>query len=258
MLQSEQIEFFRKNGYIVLDDLMSAGELLEARSQMRALLCNPTAARPGVQFNYEPADRAAEYPADPDNPHRVWMLFDTPLAGDWWYENIRDPRIVGAMAGLLGPNINFHNGKARIKPPGYVSHQGWHQDWPYERHSTPDLAAALFYLDDTDVGASATEVIPGSHLQGEWPHGPDLIIPDADVEAFGISPVPVSVRAGSVAIIHVQIVHRATGNATKPQQGPRSSTSTRRWKRSTDGAINARSPIYHSPATASRSSSHYP
>ena len=116
------------------------------------------------------------------------------------------------MSDLLGPNIDFHNGKARIKPPGYQSHQVWHQDWPYELHSSPDLAAAIFYLDDTDVGASATEVIPGSHKRGEWPHDAHNAIAEADVEAFGAPPVPLAVRAGSAAIIHVLVVHRATAN----------------------------------------------
>lgn len=214
MLSADQIDFFHRNGYVVLPDLLSHEELDEARRQMAAVLQRPGEANPGVQFSYEPADQAGRHAIDPVNPHRVWMLMDTPLAGDWWNQNMRDPRIVEAMSELLGPNINFHNGKARIKPPGYGTHQGWHQDWPYERHSSPDLAAALFYLDDTAVGAAATEVIPGTHLQGEWRHGPDNLIPDATVQAFGVEPVALAVPAGSVAIIHVLIVHRATANDT--------------------------------------------
>ncbi|HZO91804.1 MAG TPA: phytanoyl-CoA dioxygenase family protein [Chthonomonadaceae bacterium] len=214
MLTQEQKAFFNANGYLVLENVWSQAELAEARRQMRALLRDPDSARPGVQFSYEPPEEAGKYPIDPDNPRRVWMIFDTPLAGDWWYNNIRDPRVVDAMADLLGPNINFHNGKARIKPPGYQTHQIWHQDWPYEHHTSPDLAAALFYLDDTDVGAAATEVIPGSHKQGEWPHDEHNAISEEQVKEFGREPVPVAVRAGSVAIIHVLIVHRASPNTT--------------------------------------------
>src|SRR5579872_4366926 len=205
MLAQDQVRFFRDNGYVVLEDLLSRSELDEARGQMRALLRDPDSARPRVKFHYEPEEQADAHPLDPDNPRRVWMIFDTPLAGDWWFDNVRDRRIVEAMCDLLGPNINFHNGKARIKPPGYGTHQVWHQDWPYERHTAPDLAAAIFYLDDTDVGASATEVIPGSHRRGEWPHDENNAIALPDVEVFGVAPVPLAVRAGSVAIIHVQV-----------------------------------------------------
>jgi phytanoyl-CoA hydroxylase len=135
---------------------------------------------------------------------------DTPLGGDVLFRQACDSRVVDAISDLLGPNINFHNGKARIKPPGYQSHQGWHQDWPYERHSRPDLAAAILYLDDTGPNAAATEVVPGSHKWGEMP-SEDNIIPDELVKTPG---VPLYVRAGTVAIIHVLVVHRAGPNTS--------------------------------------------
>ncbi len=214
MLDTSQVTFFQENGYLVLKDFWSKEELAEARQEMRYLLQHPEEARRGVGYSYEPKEELAKHPVDPENPSRVWMLFDTPLAGDWWFRNISDTRITVAMSQLLGPNINFHNGKARIKPPGYGSHQGWHQDFPYEHHDKPDLAAALFYLDDTAVGASATEVIPGSHRQGEWRHDAENFVLEEDLKRFGREPVALAVSAGSVAIIHVLIVHRATPNTT--------------------------------------------
>lgn len=211
-LTAEQRRFFDANGYLVVEDLYSQDEVTELRDAMTALLREPHAARPRVQFSLEEEPPGPGVPVDPDNPHRVWMVFDLPLAGDLWFRQACDPRIVDIMVDLLGPNINFHNGKARIKPPGYVTHQDWHQDWPYERHTSPDLAAAILYLDDTDVGAAATEVIPGSHLRGEWPTDDSgVLIPK---ELVTQPPVALKARAGSVAFIHVLVVHRATANVT--------------------------------------------
>ncbi|HEV2474553.1 MAG TPA: phytanoyl-CoA dioxygenase family protein [Chthonomonadales bacterium] len=212
MLNGIDLRYFQKNGYLLLPNLLSAGELHEARENMLRLLKQAEPAHPRVRYSLEPSEKSGGQPVCENNPRRVWMVMDTPLAGDWWYANIRDPRIVTAMTQLLGPNINFHNGKARIKPPGYTSHQVWHQDWPYERHSTSDLAAAIFYLDDTEKGASATEVLPGSHLQGEWPHDDGNAIDEDLVANFGSEPVALEASAGSVAIIHVMVVHRATEN----------------------------------------------
>ena len=155
-LSTEQKRFFDENGYLVIEDLYSPEEVRELREAMDVLLQNPDAARPGVSFSFEPGEPQPGTPVDPSNPRRVWMIMDTPLARDLWFRQICDPRIVDVIADLLGPNINFHNGKARIKPPGYQSHQVWHQDWPYERHSRPELAAALVYLDDTGPDAAAT------------------------------------------------------------------------------------------------------
>ncbi|MCA1597032.1 MAG: phytanoyl-CoA dioxygenase family protein, partial [Chloroflexi bacterium] len=109
------------------------------------------------------------------------------------------------------PDIDFHNGKARIKPPGYSSHQVWHQDWPYERHTRQELAAAIFYLDDTWEGAASTSVAPGSHRSGEWTHDEHNAIAD---ELVGDSGISLCAKAGDVAIIHVMVVHRAGNNNT--------------------------------------------
>jgi hypothetical protein len=210
LLTPEQKAFFDANGYLLLPQLYSPAEVEEARAEMRRLLRSPEQAHPRVKFSYEP-EPSADVPVDPDNPHRVWMLFDTPLAGDWWFRQFQEPRVVDAMVDCLGPDLDFHNGKARIKPPGYASHQGWHQDWPYERHSVPELAAAITYLDDTWDGAATTSVIPGSHLRGEWEHDEQTLIPEQLVDEPG---VPLEAKAGDVAIIHVLVVHRAGRNDT--------------------------------------------
>src|SRR5690242_18112203 len=118
-VHSSQKQFFAENGYLLLERLYSPYEVAEARAEMERLLRDPQSAHPRVRFSYEEADGT---PAPPDNPNRVWMMMDTPLAGDWWFRQICEPRVVDAMADCLGPNLDFHNGKARIKPPGYRSH----------------------------------------------------------------------------------------------------------------------------------------
>jgi ectoine hydroxylase-related dioxygenase (phytanoyl-CoA dioxygenase family) len=211
LLTSIQKRFFEENGYLLLEQVYSPVEVAEARAELNRLLREPEAAHPRVRFSYEPTGAADEHPVDPDNPRRIWMVMDTPLAGDWWFRQFQDARVVDALVDCLGPDLDFHNGKVRVKPPGYRSHQGWHQDWPYERHTRPELAAAIVYLDDTWEGAACTRVVPGSHRRGEWPHDERTLIPDAVVNDPG---VPLCARAGDVALIHVLVVHRAGPNDT--------------------------------------------
>lgn len=207
----EQKRFFDENGYLVVEELYSPEEVEELRQAMNDVLRNPDAAPRRVHLGREEGEPDPGIPIDPNNPHRIWMIMDTPLCGDLWFRQFSDARVVDIISDLLGPNINFHNGKARVKPPGYKSHQGWHQDWPYERHSKPELAAALTYLDDTGPGAAATEVVPGSHLRGEWPCDEENIIPN---DLVTTPSVPIYAKAGSVAFIHVLIVHKAGANET--------------------------------------------
>ena len=54
---------------------------------------------------------------------------DQPLVSPFWFEQFAEPRLVRTLARLLGPDLDFHNGKVRNKPPGYTAFQSWHQDW---------------------------------------------------------------------------------------------------------------------------------
>ncbi|HEX2034010.1 MAG TPA: phytanoyl-CoA dioxygenase family protein [Chloroflexota bacterium] len=211
-LEPAQKAAFERDGYLVVRGLYSPHEIAEMRERFNRIVCAPETAHKGLRFSYEPAEELAKRPVDPNNPRGVWLIMDTPLADDYWFDQIREPRIVNIMGDLLGPDVNFFNGKARLKPPGYVNRQGWHQDWPYERHTTPDLAAAIVYLDDTGPGEGATRVVPGSHRRGEWPHDERKSIPDEAVEEPGVELVA---QAGDVAFIHVMVVHRAGDNPSE-------------------------------------------
>jgi ectoine hydroxylase-related dioxygenase (phytanoyl-CoA dioxygenase family) len=208
-LQPDQKAAFDRDGYLVVRGLYTPDEVAAMRERFHRLLVEPEAVHPGVRFHYESPEEMARRPLDANNPRGVWMIMDTPLAGDYWFDQIRDSRILRIVGDLLGPDVNFFNGKARIKPPGYVNTQGWHQDWPYERHTTSDLAAAILYLDDTGPGEGATRIVPGSHRRGEWPHDGRNTVPD---EAVTEPDVEVTAQAGDVAFIHVMVVHRAGDN----------------------------------------------
>ena len=209
-LTFDQKKFFDDNGYLMVESLYSPSEVAEMREQFHALVTQ-TENRP-KNMSYSFMDTAEEYEIDPFNPKNVVGMMDHVLANDYWFDHFTDPKVVSIMVDLFGPNINFHNGKVRNKPPGFVCTQSWHQDWPYELHTKPELAAAITYLDDTDFEAGATEVAPGSHRKGEWETFDGHRITDDRVpEGAG---VVLSAKAGDVAIIHVQVVHRAGHNYT--------------------------------------------
>ena len=209
-LSAEQKQFFAANGYLMLKGFYAGDEIDEMRRRYHQLVTE-TENRP-KNMSYSFMEAPEGYQPDEFNPKNVVGMMDQTLADDYWFDQFTEPRIVAVMADLLGPDLDFHNGKVRNKPPGFTCDQGWHQDWPYERHTLPDLAAAITYLDATDFEAGATEVWPGSHLKGELPtvhgHTIDAALVPAD-EALVLK-----ARPGDVAIIHVLVVHRAGHNFT--------------------------------------------
>jgi hypothetical protein len=210
ILSPEQKKFFDEKGYLHLRGFYSETEMEEMRRQFHELVTNTEGRPKNMSFAY--MEPPPGYPPDSFNPKNVVGMMDQTLANDYWFDQFTEPRIVSVMTDLLGPDLDFHNGKVRNKPPGFVNTQGWHQDWPYERHSRPDLAAAITYLDPTDFEAGATEVLPGSHLKGEWPTKDkytildELVPPDQGVVA--------KAGIGDVIAIHVLVVHRAGHNYT--------------------------------------------
>lgn len=209
-LEPDQIQFFHDNGYLLIRSLYSYEEVIQMRGQFHQLITQ-TDNRP-KNISYSFMDPKESYEIDPFNPKNVQGMMDHVLASDFWFDHFTDPRIISVMVDLLGPNIDFHNGKVRNKPPGFYSDQSWHQDWPYERHTKPELAAAITYLDDTDFESGATEVLPESHLKGEWDTSDGYRIPDDQVPLE--EHCVLSANAGDVAIVHVLAVHRAGHNFT--------------------------------------------
>ncbi len=210
-LTPDQKQYFDDNGFLVISKMYNDAEMTEMRKQFHDLITN-IEGRP-KPLTYQFMEAHPEYGIDPYNPKNVQGMMDQPLANDYWFNNITDPRIVNVFIDLFGPDIDFHNGKVRNNPPGFFNNQSWHQDWPYERHTIPDLAAAIIYLDDTDVDQGATSAVCGSHKQGEWPTvkghtiADDLILKDKIVT--------VKAKPGDVLFIHVLVVHTAGHNYTK-------------------------------------------
>ena len=210
-LEPEQKRFFNVNGYLLLRGFYDETQMAEMRRRFRHLIAHTDGLPKAVLVGHMESPEG--YEPDAFNPNNLQGMMDQPLADDYWIDQFTEPRVVSAMVDLLGPDIDFHNGKIRNKVPGFTCEQSWHQDWPYIRHSVPELAAAITYLDPTDFQAGATEVIPGSHLSGEWPTNEDgvTVRTGAVVDDEG---VVLAAEMGDVAIIHVLIVHRAGHNYT--------------------------------------------
>ncbi|MEE2659527.1 MAG: phytanoyl-CoA dioxygenase family protein [Candidatus Latescibacterota bacterium] len=208
---SEQKQFFDDNGYLHLPGFYAPAELKEMRRQYHEMVTKTDGHPQNMSYSFMAS--ADGYEPDDFNPNNVVGMMDQTLYSDYWFDQFTEPRVISVMVDLLGPNLDFHNGKVRNKPPGFFADQGWHQDWPYELHSEPDLAAAITYLDSTDFEQGATEVISGSHKAGFLPteEGKSTLVQE---DVNDSARVVLKAEAGDVAVIHVQVVHRAGHNYT--------------------------------------------
>lgn len=122
-----------------------------------------------------------------------------------------DPAVQGALTSLLGPDYVMHAHRhPHVNPPNSRG-GGWHKDsyWGYTkvRDHHPRWVMAMYYPQDTPVEIGPTGVIPGSHYveSREETVGENGSVPDG---------FPASGKAGTVAIIHFDLWHRAFPNQT--------------------------------------------
>src|SRR5205085_5198949 len=77
-----------------------------------------------------------------------------------------NPRLVGILTELIGPNVELHHTKMLVKPPEQGAPFPMHQDYPYFPHEGHTMLAASVHLDDTDEENGCLHVVPGSHRLG--------------------------------------------------------------------------------------------
>jgi hypothetical protein len=111
----------------------------------------------------------------------------------------------GALVSLLGPEVRMNPHRhCHASPPG-MNGQGWHQDDVNRRHHRLERVLAMYYPHDVNPEMGPTLLMPYTQYRNA---------PTARMASYGsfVHQVPLTVKAGSVAIAHYDLWHRATAN----------------------------------------------
>ena len=110
------------------------------------------------------------------------------------------PQVAGALTSILGPGYYLHPHRfCHFNKPGSEG-QRLHKDSWSRRHHRPRWAMAFYYPQDTPAERGPTGIVPGSHYHNRLDQG------KREVALTG--------KAGTVAIVHYDLWHRATPNRT--------------------------------------------
>jgi len=212
MLSSTDLAAYRRDGFIVLPDILSREEV----EALRRVTDRFVADARSVAVNDEVYDLEDSHsPAEP----RVRRIKTPHLHDSEYARATRHSKIVEVLADLWG-TVRFDTGKLNMKSAGYGAPIEWHQDWAFYPHTNDDLAAVGIMLDDCEMDNGPMMVIPGSHLGPIYDHhGPDgrfcgAIDPrtcDLDISQA----VPCLGKAGSITVHHVRAVHGSATNFSR-------------------------------------------
>ena len=215
-LSAEQIEAFRRDGYVLLEDAVSPDLLRRLREEMAGWVeesrghADPygETINGAPRFDLEPGHSAAQ-PA----LRRVNAPIEVSPA---CREATTDSRMTDAVADLIGPNVKLHHTKINAKQPGAATAVKWHQDFLFTPHSNDDVVTALLMVDEVTEENGPLEVVPGSHrgeLHGLWHDGvftgaiDDAVAADCQARA-----VRCTGPAGAVCLMHTRLLHGSAPN----------------------------------------------
>ena len=209
MLSHEQIEFYREQGYLLVEDAVEEPLLERLRASTYEMIERSRAVTASdAVFDLDEGHSAAQPKLTRiKQPHVHLPAF---------FDVLHSPRVKAVLQALLGPTVRLQTTKLNTKAPGGGAAVEWHQDWAFYPHTNDDLLALGLILEDVDEANGPLMVVPGSHK------GPVLSHFANGVFAGAVDPgdplferdkaVTLAGRAGSMSVHHVRLLHGSAPN----------------------------------------------
>lgn len=192
MLSQAQIEAYHRDGFLPAVDVFSAAEAARYRAQLEAHEAGTPMAFPQKSKSY--------------------------LLYEWADAIVHHPRVLDAVADLIGPDILVYHATMWIKEPASPAYVLWHQDGAYFHLDPAEHVTAWVALSDATEAAGCMRMIPGSHRLGWLEHfdapGPNNMIRRGQGVAgyADDAGVAVPVLAGQMSLHHTQLLHASFAN----------------------------------------------
>ena len=209
MLTEDDVQFYRKNGYLVVLNVLRAEEVARLRASCDQFIeLSRTVSAHTEMFDLEDGhSRESPRVRRIKTPHR----FDETFAA-----MVDHAKIVAILQQLIGPAVRFDNSKLNVKAAAGGAPVEWHQDWAFYPHTNDDLCAVGIMIDATDLANGPMLVVPGSHQGPIWDHHTGGrfcgAITDPAAESEFAKAVPLTGPAGSVTVHHVRAIHGSASN----------------------------------------------
>ncbi|MGV3613750.1 MAG: phytanoyl-CoA dioxygenase family protein [Fimbriimonas sp.] len=212
-ISDDQVEFFRREGYLSLPALTTPEEVVKIRAIYDDLFARKVGREQGDQFDLAGADEDDKEASLPQilGPSNYAPELKETLA---W----ANARVL--MERLLGGKLNHQGDHAILKPAGNGAPTPWHQDEAYWDAAIEHASLSVWMpLQDTDDRMGCLQFVPGSHRSEIYRHRPI----GGDVRVHGLElddevdlsrAVSCPLPAGGCTVHHQRTLHFAPGNVS--------------------------------------------
>lgn len=248
-LTTDQIDSFERDGYLVVDDVLTEADLDDIQGEYEEIL-EREAAKLAAAGRLPPlrgatfSERYIEALQQLDDMYVLYQHLDISLPmlaeleptatmnnGPAVFRLLTNPRLLDIAESIVGPEIYSNPVQhTRIKPPrrhlpaaatdANVAATLWHQDAAVIEPSADDTDMLTVWLAITDATADngCLIAVPGSHRGEATLHCPgkifqaEIYIPDAIIQRRHV--VPLEVKAGGMVLLHKLTEHGSLENNT--------------------------------------------
>ena len=201
-LSEAQVEQYRRDGYLCPLTVLSAGQAAHYRAALEAAEAAAGGSLPGPYRH---------------KPHLVY---------GWAQELIRQPAILDAVEGIIGPDILAWETVFFTKEPRTSDFISWHQDityWGLDQEG--DVVTAWLALSPSTPESGCMRVVPGTHKRDVVPHadtfGEHNMLSrgqEIAVEVDEDHAADLVLQPGQMSLHHVKIFHGSRQNASNDRR----------------------------------------
>jgi len=243
MLSAAQISFFEENGYLVVENVLDQGTILDpVRAEYADLLdrlyagwfAEGSVTTPPDQLDFWGKLQTA-YAAGCDyfQPMDISLpgdriAADTPMHfGPAVFDMLTAPRLLDMVEDLIGPELTSNPIQhVRIKPPAkklaedeiraHITATDWHQDRAValEEADATQMVTVWLAITDATVENGCLQVLPKRGTQEMLPHCARTQTGIADGFVDESQAVPLPVKSGGAVLFHPLTPHASLANTT--------------------------------------------
>lgn len=220
MIEQAQIDSFHRDGYLVVENLLTADEIATLQADFDGWVAE---SRSHAEAWGETQDGRARFDVEldhrPDHPSLRRVSSPTEISAA--YRQVAFTSRMAQVAAQLigGSGTRFHHSKINSKLPHTATQVKWHQDFLFTPHSNDDVVTALLMVSEVTPENGPLTVIPGSHRGPLWSHWQDGrftgAVDDGVVAEQCGEPVACFGPAGSVCFMHTRLLHASSHNQTE-------------------------------------------
>ncbi|RAP78436.1 phytanoyl-CoA dioxygenase family protein [Paenibacillus montanisoli] len=220
-----QIEHYKQNGYLLIEQLLSSEECDELNRTAADIVMGKIPLEEGNGFEMEPAavSLGLASQTNPDPAYLFKIGHRIHVSNPVFRHYAMCKKITDAIASLIGPDLLCVQSMYIDKPRKIGIGQPYHQDSHYIRMEPDTLIGVWIALDDVDEQNGCLHVIPGSQREEVHPHETAIDVRQKqlylEVHSARKRPeIACPLPKGGVVFFPGTMLHRSGNNITADRQ----------------------------------------